>query len=74
MSNNSGIIVSYTDQAGETQKGIVRHTDQHEEFGKVKKALVRLLNSDLTTKIDQDNKGLIALKSIDLLTPIGFCD
>lgn len=74
MSNTSGIIVSYTDMNGNLQKGIVRHTDQHEEFRKVKKALIRLLNDDLTIKTDQDNKSLIALKNIDLLTHIGFCD
>lgn len=74
MSKNSGILVSYTDIDGNLQKGVVQHTDQHPSFEKINKALVRLLNDDLSLKKDQDQKNLVALKSKDLLTHIGFCD
>lgn len=74
MSNTSGILVSYTDIDGNLQKGVVRHIDQHRLFEKANKALVTLLNNDLSIKLDQDNKPRIALKSKDVLTHIGFCD
>ncbi|OFX62680.1 MAG: hypothetical protein A2066_18780 [Bacteroidetes bacterium GWB2_41_8] len=75
MSNNSGILVTYTDITGNLQKGVILHNDQHRLFEKVNKALIRLLNDDLSFKVDtQNGKNLTALKSKDLLTHIGYCD
>lgn len=72
---NSGTIVMYTDINGNIQKGLVRDSDQNDAFKKVNKALVRLVNDDLSIKIDEDTKkGLIALKSIHILDCIGFVD
>ena len=74
MSNTSGILVTYIDHDGNTQKGIVRYCNQRPEFEKRSKALVVLLNDDLSLKIDQDRHPRIALKRKDLLTHIGYCD
>ena len=74
MSKNSGIMVTYIDPDGNLQKGVVRHSDQHKLFAKANKALVTLLNDDLSLKIDQDQKNMIALKQKDLLTHVGYCD
>lgn len=74
MSNNSGILVTYIDHDGNTQKGVVRHCNQRPEFEKRGKALVTLLNDDLSVKFDQDRCPRIALKSKELLTHIGYCD
>jgi hypothetical protein len=74
MNKNSGILVSYIDIDGNLQKGIVRYADQHPSFEKINKVLIRLLNDDLSLKVDQDQKKLVALKNKDLLTHIGFCE
>lgn len=75
MSKNSGILVTYIDIEGNLQKGVVRHSDKHPEFEKFNKAYIHLLNDDLSFMIDPDNgKKLVALKSKNLLTHIGFCD
>jgi hypothetical protein len=75
MSTNSGTLVTYIDIDGNLQKGVVLHSDQHKLFQKVNKTLVRLLNDDLSFKVDSSNgKELTALKSNDLLTHIGYCD
>jgi hypothetical protein len=67
--------ILYTDKNGNIQKGLVKDIDQLEAFKKVKKAYIRLVNDDLTIKIDEvTGKGLVSLKNIDSLECIGFID
>ena len=74
MSKSSGILVTYTDLDGNTQRGVLRYSDQSIEFEKRNKALICLLDNDLKLLLDQDRRPRIALKSKDLLTHIGYCD
>lgn len=70
----AGLIVKYTRKDGGTQMAIMRHVDQKDEFKKVKKAFLRLIDDNYRFKTDEHNKEVVALKSIDLLTQIGHID
>ena len=52
MKNNKGFLVSYTTKDGSIQKAIMRHLDQLPKITNSGRALLILMNDDLTEKKD----------------------
>ena len=73
MKKNPGMLVSYTTKDGSTQKAIMRHADQLPAVTDTGRALLILLNDNLTEK-QQDGKPLRVVKKTELLTTIGYVD
>jgi hypothetical protein len=74
MKPTSGIIVEYLNKDGKIQKGVARYVDQRPEFKKVCKVCVRLLDSDLNLKKNENGKCELALVNEMKLSKIGYID
>jgi hypothetical protein len=72
MSKQSGYLITYTDNGGNLQKGIVYYSEQSQQFVKVEKVFIRLCNDDLTPKLDEHQKRLVTLKQADQIKITGF--
>lgn len=73
MRPTAGILYEYIDRSGKCQKAVMYYKDQPEAISKADKALLCLLNDDLTQKYDNE-KAVIVLKSKRELKNIGFID
>lgn len=62
MSRTSGILVEYTNKEGKIQKAVMYHKDHSEQIQKAGKALLYLLNENLTPKFE-NRKEVTAMKS-----------
>jgi hypothetical protein len=74
MGKDSGSLVRYIDSDGQVRQGIVKHSEQSEEFKKYNKVLIRLLNNDMTVKKDEHGKEIVVLKDSSKVIITGFID
>lgn len=67
-------MVSYIDQDGNTQKAISYYVDQVQQTSLSGRAVLQVLNEDMTPKLDEKNKPVKVLKKTEALTIIGYTD
>ena len=73
MSNNKGMIMTYIDNNGKTQKCVMRFDDQKLCHGNTEKSFIRLINDDGTNIIEQGNH-VNKIIPFSKLTRVGFID
>lgn len=73
MADNKGMIMQYTDKAGNLQQCEMRYGDQKICQGNTEKAFVRLITADGTPIIEQGSQ-VNKIVQFEKLTRIGFID
>lgn len=74
MTENSGILVEWTNKNGELCTGIARKEDQTDLYTKYNKVVIHCINEDFTDKTDSNGKKLIAVKHSSELKVLGYID
>lgn len=74
MKSQSGYYASYTAKDGSVQKISVTYSSQHKSFEQIKKVFAKMLNADLTPRLDDKQKQICTLVEISKLTIIGYYD
>lgn len=69
-----GYLVTYLKDDNTLQKALLSYMDQNAAFENKEKALLILLNNDLTPIKDESDKPKKVLKQLSLLTIIGYSD
>ena len=74
MNADSGILVTYTTKKGTTQKAKALHIEQSPAYKNHDKLLLRLLNDDLTEKLNKRGQKMVAVKNVSEVAQVGFVD